>query len=92
MTKRALHKPRKDEVVVVEPFRAPFFSFRHSSIEVSVVDGRTRIKSLQARFVDGKLNAEAFEGELDRSTFDQMVDQAQRHFWKSLALFLPFRD
>ena len=32
-----------------------------------MVDGRTRVKSRQARFEDGKLTSEAFEGELDRS-------------------------
>ena len=90
--KRALQKPRKDEVVVVEPERTPFFSFRYSSTEVSVVNGRTRVKSRQARFDDGKLTSEAFEGELDRTAYDQMVAQAQRHFWRSLSLFLPFRD
>jgi hypothetical protein len=24
--------------------------------------------------------------------YDRMVGQAQRHFWRSLSLFLPFRD
>ena len=85
-------KLRTDEVVVVEPGRTSFFSFRYSSTEVSLVDGRTRVKSRQARFEDGKLTSEAFEGELHRSAYDQMVAQAQRHFWRSLSLFLPFRD
>jgi hypothetical protein len=89
--KHASRKPRKDEVVV-EPAPTPFVSFRYSSTEVSVVDGRTRIKSRQTRFEDGKLTSEAFEGELDRSAYDRMVDQAQRYFLRSLALFLPFRD
>jgi len=57
-----------------------------------MVDGRTRVKSRQARFEDGKLTSEAFDGELDRSVYDRMVGQAQRHFWRSLSLFLPFRD
>jgi len=85
-------KLRTDEVVVVDHGQAPFFSFRYSSTEVSLVDGRTRVKSRQARFEDGKLTSEAFEGELHRSAYDQMVAQAQRHFWRSLSLFLPFRD
>ena len=90
--KRAPQKPRKDEVVVVEHGRVPFFSFRYSSTEVSMADDRTRVKSRQARFEDGKLTAETFEGELDRTAYDQMVTQAQRYFWKSLSQFLPFRD
>jgi hypothetical protein len=90
--KRVPQKARTGEVAVVEPGRVPFFSFRYSSTEVSLVDGRTRVKSRQARFEDGKLTSEAFEGELHRSAYDQMVAQAQRHFWRSLSLFLPFRD
>lgn len=90
--KRALQKPRKDEVVVVEPERTPFFSFRYSSTEVSLVDGKTRVKTRQARFEDGKLTSEAFDGELDRSACDQMVEQAQRYFWRSLSPFRPSRD
>lgn len=90
--KRALQKPRKYEVVVVEPARTPFFSFQYSSTEISVVDGRTRVTSRQARFEDGKLTSDAFEGELDRSAYDQMVSQARRYFWRSLSLFLPFPD
>ena len=90
--KRVPQKARTGEVAVVEPGRVPFFSFRYSSTEVSLVDGRTRVKSRQARFEDGKLTSEAFEGELDRSAYDRMVARAQQHFWRSLSLFLPFRD
>ena len=78
--------------MVVEPARTSFFSFPYSSIEVSLVGRRTRVKSRQARFEDGKLTSEAFEGGLDRTTYDPMVGQAQQHFWRSLSLFLPFRD
>jgi hypothetical protein len=92
MTKRALQKPHKDEVVVLEPAAGTFFSFRYSSTEVSVVDGKTSVKSRRARLENGKLTSEAFEGELDRSAYDRMVGQAQQHFLRSLALFLPFRD
>jgi hypothetical protein len=83
---------RTDEVAVVEPARTRFFSFRYSFTEVSLVGGRTRVKSRQARFEDGKLTSEAFEGELDHTTYDQMVSQAQQHFLGVLARFLPFRD
>ena len=85
-------KVREDDVAVVEPRRASFFSFRYSSTEVSLVDGKTCVKSRHARFEDGKLTSEAFEGELDRSAYDQMVAKAQGHFWRSLSRFLPFRD
>jgi hypothetical protein len=88
---RAPEKAQANEVVV-ESRQASFFSFRYSSTEVALVDGKTRVKSRQARFEDGKLTSEAFEGELDRSAYDQAVGEAQRHFWRSLSLFLPFRD
>ena len=90
--KRVPQKARTDEVAVVEAGRAPFFSFRYSSTEVSLVDGKTRVKSRQVRFEDGKLTSEAFEGELNRTAYDQMVAQAQGHFWRSLSRFLPFHD
>jgi len=91
-SKRVPQKHPTDEAAVVEAGRAPFFSFRYSSTEVSLVDGKTRVKSRQAHFEDGKLTSEAFEGELDRSAYDQMVARAQRNFWRSFSLFLPFRD
>ena len=90
--KRVPQKAGTDEVAVVPSTPTSFFSFRYSSIEVSLVDGKTRVKSRQARFEDGKLTSEAFEGELDRSAYDQMVAQAQGYFWRSLSRFLPFRD
>ncbi len=91
-TKRPRRKVRKAAVVDVEPAPARFVSFRYSSMEVSLVDGRTRVKSRQAHFQDGKLESEAFEGELDRTAYEQMVRRTERHFLGALALFLPFRD
>jgi hypothetical protein len=61
-------------------------------VEVSLVDGRTHVKSRRARFQDGKLESEAFEGELDRTAYEQMVREAERYFLGTLALFLPSRD
>ena len=56
-----------------------------------------RVKSSRARFEDGKLTSEAFEGELDRSAYEQMVSEAQHQFlaqtallMKSLSWLLPF--
>jgi len=48
--KRVPEMLRTDEVAVVEPARTRFFSFRYSFTEVSLVGGRTRVKSRQARF------------------------------------------
>jgi len=96
---RALPKVENDAVEVVEPTaRAnPFFSFRYSYTEVSASGGKARVKSRKARFEDGKLTSEAFEGELDRGAYEQMESQAQHHFlcqtallMKSLSWLLPF--
>jgi hypothetical protein len=76
---------------------APFFSFSFSHTEVSLQGGRTRVKSRSARFADGKLETQNFEGELDRSAYDQWIDQTQRAFAQQASLllqplswFLPF--
>jgi hypothetical protein len=58
--KRVPQKARKDEVAV-EPVRTSFFNFRYSSTEVSLIDGKTRIKSRQTRFEDGKLTSEGWK-------------------------------
>jgi hypothetical protein len=89
---RPRRKPRKGKVADVAPAPARFVSFRYSSTQLTLVDGRTRIKSQQARFQGGKLESEAFEGELDRTVYDEMVRHAERYFLGTIALFLPFRD
>ena len=96
---RALRKVEQDAVEVIEPVsRAnPFFSFRYSYTEISASGGKTRVKSRNTRFEDGKLTTEAFEGELERGAYEQMVSQAQHHFlgqtalmMKALSWLLPF--
>jgi hypothetical protein len=95
----ALRKVENDPVDVLGPASSasPFFSFRYSYTEMSVQGGKTHVKSRKARFEDGKLTSEAFEGELDRNVYDRSVSDAQRYFadqtalfLKSLSLFLPF--
>jgi hypothetical protein len=100
--RRAERPPRQveqDVVEVMEPAsRAnPFFSFRYSYTEISASGGKARVKSRRGRFEDGKLTSEAFEGELDRSAYEQMVSEAQHQFLaqtglltKSLSWLLPF--
>jgi hypothetical protein len=102
--RRAERPPRQveqDVVEVMEPAsRAnPFFSFRYSYTEISASGGKARVKSRRARFEDGKLTSEAFEGELDRSAYGQMVSEAQHQFlaqtgllMKSLSWLLPFSE
>ena len=96
---RAPRKVKQDGFEVMEPAsRAnPFFSFRYSYTEISASAGKARVKSRKTRFEDGKLTSEAFEGEFDRSAYEQMVSQAQDYFLrqtallaKSLSWLLPF--
>ena len=98
-TEQAPRKVGQDEVEVREPApRAnPFFSFRYSYTEISASGGKARVKYRRAPFEDGKLTSEAFEGELDRSAYEQMVSEAQHQFlaqtallMKSLSRLLPF--
>lgn len=88
--KRALREVEQDAVEVIGPApRAnPFLSFRYSYTEISASGGRARVKSRKTRFEDGKLTSEAFEGELDRSAYEQMVGQAQQYVLGQTALFL----
>ena len=90
-----------DTYEVLEPEQrnpfAPFSSFSFSHTEVSLQNGRTRVRSRSARFEDGKLETQSFAGELDRGAYDQLVDQTQRVFaqqasllLQSVAWFLPF--
>jgi hypothetical protein len=96
---RAPRKVEKDAVEVMEPAAKanPFVSFRYSFTEISASGGKAQIKSRNTRLEDGKLTSEAFEGELDRSAYEQMVSQAQHYFlgqtalvMKSLSWLLPF--
>ena len=94
-----VRKTKSDAVEVLAP--APrshsFLSFRYSYTEMSVLGGKAHMKSRNARFEDGKLTSEMFEGDLDRTAYDRAVSDAQRQlgdqmaqFFKALTLFLPF--
>ncbi len=98
LARRALPKVENDagDVLARASSGNPFFSFRYSYTEMSVVGDKTHAKSRKARFEDGKLTSEAFEGELDRNVYDRSVSDAQRYlanqtalFLKALSLFLP---
>ena len=99
VSKRAVSKADEGAVEVI-PRAAkanPFVSFKYSYMEISAAGGKAHVKSKKACYEDGKLTTENFEGELDRSTYEQTVNQAQRYFLgqtelflKSLASLLPF--
>lgn len=100
--KRAERTPRKvgksgGDAVEPTVTANPFSSFSYSYMEISVGAGKARVKAKKASFEAGKLASESFEGDLDRSAYEQMVGHAQHHvlgqatlFLKSLALLLPF--
>jgi hypothetical protein len=89
-TERAPRKVEQDGVEVTEPAsRAnPFFRFRYSYTEISGSGGKARVKSRRAGFEDGKFTSEAFEGELDRGAYEQLVSEAQHQFLAQTALFM----
>ena len=96
---RPVSKMKRDAVEVLAPASRShsFLSFRYSYTEMSELGGKAHLKSRNARFEDGKLTSETFEGELDRTAYDRAVSDAQRHigdqmaqFFKALSLFLPF--
>jgi hypothetical protein len=84
---RALREIDTKAVEIMPPANS-FFTFRYSFTEISPVGGKAHVKSRQARFEDGKLTTETFEGDVDRAAYDRMVGDAQRHFLDQTARFL----
>jgi len=98
-SERAPRKVEQGNVEVIEPAPSanPFVTFRYSYTEISASGGKARVKSRSARFEDGKLTSETFDGELDRTAYERMVSEAQHQFlaqtallMKSLSRLLPF--
>jgi len=88
--KRTPRQPERKSAAVVAP--APpagdFISFRHSYVEISSFAGKTRLKSKRTQFVDGRLTAEAFEGEAGPGAYDELVGRVRQHFLAQAALML----
>ena len=72
----------------------PFLEFQYSYSEFTVMGDKTHVKSRRTRLEDGKLMSEAFEGELPRNVYGEMVADAQRRFLAQtellLSSFAPF--
>ncbi|HET7096988.1 MAG TPA: hypothetical protein VFJ68_06315 [Casimicrobiaceae bacterium] len=64
------------------------FSFRYSYAEFSAVGKSAKFKTKRARYENGKLSAESFEGELDPKTYENMVNDVQRYFADQAAFCL----
>jgi len=65
-----------------------FLSFRYSYTEISATGARACVKSRTARYENGKLAAESFEGDLDRHAYERIVGEAHRRFAEQAALVL----
>ncbi len=97
--RESAEKANTQEIEVLEPVgrMSPFISFHYSYREVSSVNGRTRIRSKQKRFTNGKLESEEFEGTLHGDVYDRMAYDMQKFFFhqldvilKPISMFLPF--
>jgi len=89
-------EPKRTEIIEPLERSSPFFSFRYSYTQVSMVGGKAHVKARETRFADGKLERESFDGELERSAYEQAVSRAQqqmadqtRLLWRTLSWFLP---
>ena len=93
-TKRRARPVRAIEGDVVDHLPIPVaakhagFSFRYSYAEISSVGNSARLKAKRARYEDGKLSAESFEGELDPRSYEHLMNDAQRFFVDQAALSL----
>jgi hypothetical protein len=88
--RRAVRRAER-EAADVMPTRAganTFASFRYASAEISLRGDKAHVSARRAQWEDGKLSSEAFEGEVDRTVYEQAVLQAQRYFIGQTALFL----
>jgi hypothetical protein len=87
---RALRKVKDDAVKVVEPAAESDvrFSFRYSYTEISAVGSKAHLKSRRARYEDGKLSTEAFDGEFDRTIYERGINDLQRFFLGQTAAVL----
>jgi hypothetical protein len=94
---RRLQKSLSRNFPVAGTHAAGFFSFTYSHREISQSGGKTRIRSREYRFENGKLQSEEFDGTLDGSVYFDAVDQAHelmlartRDFLGFFSAFLPF--
>jgi len=90
LAERSLREIAKDAVDVIGPAARAntFVRFRYSYTEISASGGNAHVKSRNTRLEDGKLTSEAFEGDLDRGAYEQIVGEAQHHFLGQTALLL----
>lgn len=90
-----LEKAAEREVPAVQ--QSSGFCFRYAYREVSLSGGRTRIRSREHRFEDGKFQSEEFDGTLDGAVYHEAVKATQKlvtspinSFIKLFSACLPF--
>jgi hypothetical protein len=95
LSQRAMQKIGNDPIEAQPTLHAgPFLSFWYSYTEISAAGPTARVKSRMARYDDGKLSSEAFEGDLDRSAYERLLGEGHRRFAEQTAWllhsFFPF--
>ncbi|HPL68073.1 MAG TPA: hypothetical protein PLG94_16190 [Smithellaceae bacterium] len=97
--KEIIKDSARNNVEILDPVQqaSPFFSFRYSYKEISSDGGRTRIRSKEKSFENGKFKSEEFEGTLPGNIYFNMVGEMQKMFFnqfstlmKPFSLLLPF--
>src|SRR5215831_13732311 len=64
------------------------FSFRYSYAEFFTIGNSAQFKAKHARYENGKLTAESFEGELDPRSHERLMSDVQRFFTDQISLYL----
>src|SRR5215510_13010633 len=87
---RVLRKAEPALPAVVEPVSSgsPFLSFSYSWTEVSTTGGNAKVRAKRARYEDGRLTTEQFEGEVDGGVYERSMRDAQRRILDQWSLFL----
>lgn len=74
--------------VAAEERRTPFFSFRYSYRSVTLDRDRAHIQAREARFEDGRLETEEFEGTTGAASYLQAVVEMQRRLAGQFVSFM----
>ncbi|MFP4032969.1 MAG: hypothetical protein ACLFRG_21855 [Desulfococcaceae bacterium] len=92
-TANALRKADDGRVRKINPKTGSggFVRFQYSYRSVSLKNGDTHVKARSARYEDGHLETEEFEGALPGADFMKSAMEAQRSFFEGMTrLFNPF--
>lgn len=88
-----VNHPENCEIEILDPLQkaSPFISFRYSCREISSSGGRTRVRSMEKSFENGKFKSEEFDGILPGDVYVSMVGEMQKLFLNQLTtLMKPF--